>query len=202
MKFIYSIVIVLFTLCFRSNVSFLFNIQRDLLSAIEVPTVYKMIIVDDNPPNTISKNETAVKVTKYELPNKHKHRYKYKTNTKKKDIANKVKQIEERLGNIEEVIRSMKDEMERRREEKEIENVRKMNVSEYKDNSYNVSISVNNNSNMSTSGVEKEKKEVKKCGQKEQNDKVSNNIEITMLEDVLDEELGFLRARNNTEEKQ
>jgi hypothetical protein len=80
---------VLFTLCLRFNVAFLFNIQRDLLSAIEVPTVYKMIIVDDNTPNTITKNETVVKVTKHELPNKHK--YRYKSNAKKKDIDNKVK---------------------------------------------------------------------------------------------------------------
>ena len=198
MKCIYSIVIVLFTLCFRSDVSFLFNIQRDLLSAIEVPTVYKMIIVDDNTPNTIDKNDTVVNVTKYELPNKHKrrYRYKYKSNAKKKDIDNKVKQIEERLGNIEEVIRRMKDEMERRREEKEIESVRKINVSEFKDNSYNSS-SVNN----STNGDVKEKKEVKKCVKKEQNDKVSNETEITMLDDVLDEELGFLRETNHTEEK-
>lgn len=181
MKFIYSIVIVLFTLCLRFNVAFLFNIQRDLLSAIEVPTVYKMIIVDDNTPNTITKNETVVKVSKHELPNKHEHRY--KSNVKKKDIDNKVKQIEERLINIEEVIRSMKDEMERRREEKD--------VSEYKGS--NNSVSVNN----STNGNVKEKK----CVKKEQNDKVSNNTEITMLDDVLDEELGFLRATNTTKEK-
>ena len=185
MKFIYSIVIVLFTLCLRFNVAFLFNIQRDLLSAIEVPTVYKMIIVDDNTPNTITNNKTVVKVSKHELPNKHKHRY--KSNAKKKDIDNKVKQIEERLINIEEVIRSMKDEMERRREEK--------NVSEYKGS--NNSVSVNNSTNGNGNGNVKEKK----CVKKEQNDKVSNNTEITMLDDVLDEELGFLRATNTTKEK-
>ena len=186
MKFIYSIVIVLFTLCLRTYVAFLFNIQRDLLSAIEVPTVYRMIIVDDNTPNTVTTNETVVKVTKHELPHKHKHRY--KSNARTKDIANKVKQIEERLINIEEVIRSMKDEMERRREATEIASVTKMNVSEYKDNSNN-STSVNNSTN--------ENVKEKKCLKNEDNDS-----EITMLDDVLDEELGFLRSTtNNTEEK-
>jgi hypothetical protein len=173
---------VLFTLCLRTYVAFLFNIQRDLLSAIEVPTVYRMIIVDDNTPNTVTTNETVVKVTKHELPHKHKHRY--KSNAQTKDIANKVKQIEERLINIEEVIRSMKDEMERKREEKD--------VSEYKGSNNSVNV------NKSTNGNVKEKK----CVKKEQNDKVSNNTEITMLDDVLDEELGFLRSTtNNTEEK-
>lgn len=187
MKFIYSIVIVLLTLCLRTYVAFLFNIQRDLLSAIEVPTVYRMIIVDDNTPNTVTTNETVVKVTKHELPHKHKHRY--KSNAQTKDIANKVKQIEERLINIEEVIRSMKDEMERRREATEIASVTKMNVSEYKDNSSNNSISVNNSTN--------ENVKEKKCLKNEDNDS-----EITMLDDVLDEELGFLRSTtNNTEEK-
>ena len=194
MKFICVIVSVLLALCFRSSVSFLFNIQRDLLSAIEVPTVYKMIIVDDNTPNTLNKKETVVKVTKHELPNKHKH----KSNTKKEDIVDKVKQIEERLVNIEEVIRSMKDEMERRREEKEINvNEKKMNVNEYNNSNNNTNV---NNSN--TYENVKERKEVKKCVQKEELAKVNNNTEVIMLEDILDEELGFLRTTNNTEENQ
>ena len=75
--------------------------------------------------------------------------------------------------------------MERRREEKD--------VSEYKGS--NNSVSVNNSTN--GNGNVKEKK----CVKKEQNDKVSNNTEITMLDDVLDEELGFLRETNTTKEK-
>ena len=88
MKFICATM--LFTLCFRSYVSFLFNIQRDLLSAIEIPTVYKMIIVDNNTLTAISQNETVPQVTKHELHTKQKHRP-----TPKKediDIVNKVRQ--------------------------------------------------------------------------------------------------------------
>ena len=68
-----------------------------------------------------------------------------------------------------------------------------ISVSEYKGSNNSVSVSVNK----STNGYIKEKK----CVKKEQNDKVSNNTEITMLDDVLDEELGFLRATNTTKEK-
>ena len=76
----------------------------------------------------------------------------------------------------------MKDEMKRKRktEEKEYVNETKMNVSDHVT-----------------------AKEESKCGKRAENGKGrDDNAGVVMLDDIIDEELGFLRTPNNTEKTQ